>query len=145
MLTKKLILPSLAALLLFSNPIHTEEPIETNVEEHVPVRSREQDPTERAFMHDQRAQQAKEEAADKTDAQAALQRASRKLITSSQSQFMFAPRRIAPLELKRVSYASPVNCHWLLNIADNGHTIQLEDESRWEISPADIYVLRSWG
>ncbi|MBS0604239.1 MAG: hypothetical protein JSS60_04285 [Verrucomicrobia bacterium] len=148
MLSKKLILPSLATLLLFNGHLiaeeTTEEKTEASIDGHVSVRSREMDPAKRERMQNLRAQQRDDEESDgKADAQHALRRARNKMTTSG-SQFMLAPRHMARPQLTLAAYAFPINCHWLTSIADNNRSLELEDGSHWEVSPSDAYILRNW-
>jgi hypothetical protein len=73
-----------------------------------------------------------------------VRKASNTLTSSSESQFMLAPRQTTSLPLARVSYAFPPSWHCLINIGSNGHSLELEDGSHWEISPMDVYTLLQW-
>lgn len=100
MLSKKLILPSLATLLLFNHCLIADEIAQENpealIEEHVPVRSREMDPERRALKERLKAQEAAEaEENEQADISASMQKANYEMNTSSTSQFMFAPRQVA--------------------------------------------------
>lgn len=145
MINKKLIFPSLATLLLFNGALIADETTEATIESHASVRSREMDPVKREKMQAQRAEQAEnqeaQEASDTTELP--VQKANNKL-TSSQSQFMFAPTLMTPRQMTLAAYAFPINCHWLVSISDTGRSLEIEDGSHWEISPADMYVLRKW-
>ncbi len=153
MLSKKLILSSLTSLLVCNAHLIadesaqdeiTQENSEISIDGHVSVRSREMDSNKRQQMQRLRAKQDEtEDDNGKTDAQRALRNASNKL-ASSQSEFMFAPRGMTNLQIQKAAYSFPINCHWLMSIADTGRSFEIEDGSHWEVSPADAYILRSW-
>src|SRR5579872_89653 len=137
MVYKKLILPSLATLLLFNTSLCADEtPSDEDViiEEHVDVRSRETNLKKREFMRDLRSKQRDEEEMPVEESRL-LRRASAKLSESSR-QFQFAPRKSERLQINLASYY-PVNSHWLTSIADNSLSIELEDGSHWEVSTSD--------
>jgi hypothetical protein len=147
MFPKKLVLPSLASLLLFNAHLLGEETTakseEVLIEGHVSVRSRESDPSKREQLQDLRAKQREEEDNGSQMRQMML-RASNKLADSS-SQFVLAPRESmtqSPFFL--TSNVFPINCHRLLSIADTGRTLEMEDGSHWEVSASDSYILRNW-
>jgi hypothetical protein len=150
MLSKKLILPSLATLLFFNGPLiaeeSTQENTEISVEGHVAVRSREIDPEKREAMKSLRAEQREdEETTDQSEAQGALQRASNKLI-SNESQFMLAPSHVVrpQIALTRDRDRFPINSHWLSSVADSNRSLELEDGSHWEVSSSDASIIRTW-
>lgn len=41
-------------------------------------------------------------------------------------------------------FGFPVSIHMLVDIADNGRSIEIEDGSHWEVSSSDSYILNSW-
>jgi len=147
-MSKKLILPSLACLLLFNAYLLAEEPTtkdESAIESHVTVRSRETDPAKREMMRELRAKEHTEEESNPNEAARVLQRTSLKLAESSSQQFMLAPR--APMSRPQISLASfayPIDCHRLEGIGETGRTIALEDGSHWEVTAYDAHTLRNW-
>lgn len=148
-LSKKLILPSLATLMLFNAQLfsdeETAENTETSIEEHVSVRSREMDPLKRELMQNRRAQEREEEETEvKDEALQILRKASYKFANNNSSSFMLAPREMARPNYSFATYKFPINCHWLTSVADNSRSIELEDGSHWEVSSSDAYVLRNW-
>jgi hypothetical protein len=148
MFSKKHILSPLAILLFFNSSLiaveATQENIEASVDGHVSVRSRELDPAKRQLMQELRTKQhEEEETGDQTDTQQNVRKANNKMISST-AQFMLAPQHIISPQLMLTSYVFPVNSHWLASIADNNHTIELEDGSHWEVSLSDSYILRNW-
>jgi hypothetical protein len=150
MFSKKLILPSLASLLLFNAHLLGEETTaakeEAVSEEHVSVRSRELDPSKRELMQGLRTKQREEEEAESKPSheQQTIRRASNKLANSS-SQFMLAPRETTTRpQFSFTAYSFPINCHWLVSIADTSRSLELEDGSHWEVSSSDAYILRNW-
>lgn len=62
------------------------------------------------------------------------------------SEFRFASRQELPKYLltSACGYYLPDYTHWLSNIGPNGHLIDMEDGTRWEIASGDIYRLNSW-
>ncbi len=148
MLSLKITLSSLTTLMFLSTPLKAEEPVEATpeatIEGHVSVRSREIDPSKREQMQKSRAKErGTEETTDAPVSQTSLRRASRKLISADQ-EFMLAPATLSPAKVALASYAFPINCHWLMGVADTGRSIELEDGSHWEVSPTDAYILRGW-
>lgn len=153
MLSKKLILSSLTTLLVCNAHLFadesaqdeiTQDTTENSIGGHVSVRSREMDNNKRQQMQRLRANQDEnEDENDKAEAQKALRNASNKL-SSSQNEFMFAPRKMTKPQIEKAAYSFPINCHWLTSIADTCRSLELEDGSHWEISPTDAYILRSW-
>jgi hypothetical protein len=149
-LSKKFILPSLAMLLLFNGHLFSDENetagnSEMSSSGHVTVRSREVDLEKRELIQSRRVKEREEEEAeDQTNAQRILRKACNRLTSSSSQQFMLAPRSMAQPQIALASYPLPINIHLLVGIADNVRSIELEDGSCWEVSPADAYVLRSW-
>jgi hypothetical protein len=148
-MSKKIMIPSLACLLLLNLHLFGEETTtkseETVIEGHVTVRSRESDPSKREWIRDLRAKEREEEETDNdSPAQKILQRANFKFANSS-LQFKLAPREIITQpQFSLISYAYPINCHWLATISDTLRSIEMEDGSHWEISSYDSYILRNW-
>lgn len=146
----KTIIPSLTCLLLLNAVLIGEETTETEnenttTEEHVSVRSRETDPSKRDLMRGKRALQRENEEREgsQPERMQAVRRASNKL--SSAPEFALAPReKIQKPQVYLTSPMLPINCHWLISIADNTRSIEMEDGSHWEISPSDSYVVRNW-
>ena len=148
MLPKQFLVPSLATLLLFNGLLTAEETAqeqtETSVSEHVPVRSREMDPAKRRQIQQRNSEESEGvEAAMRAEDQPTVQRASSQ-VDAFESPFMLAPCRMLPLQLTLASIPLPINCHFLVGIADNSRSVELEDGSHWEICPSDAYVLRGW-
>jgi hypothetical protein len=148
-MSKKFILPSLAALLLFNAYLPAEEMIVENedvfIEGHVSIRSRETDPSKRELMRGLRAQQREEETENtRPETELTLRRASDKF-TNSSHPFKLAPREtITRPQLTLTANPFPINCHWLISISDNSRSLEMEDGSHWEVSASDAYLLRSW-
>ena len=142
MLTKKMMLPALAGLVLTSASLFSEEnSAEMAMEEHVGVGSREMDPTEREMIEQQRAQEHEDTVAN-TEGQQILRRIANKLKEAdSAPQFSLAPRQMFKAELTPVSYAW--NCHTLAGF-DNRY-LSMEDGSKWEFPSTDVCTLRWWG
>lgn len=147
MLSKRFLLSSLTTLLSLNGHLISNETLQednaASINGHVPVRSREQDADKREQMRNSRAKHEDEQNAEQTEAQKALLRTSNKL-ASSESQFMLAPRQMTLPNYALASYVFPVNCHWLISIADGYRSVELEDGSHWEVAPGDTYTLRNW-
>jgi hypothetical protein len=143
-LSKKLI-PSLAALLLFNLSIfgdETTENTEISNENHVSVGSRELDPGKKERIKNRRAKEHEEESEEQIESLQILRKANAKLSNAS-TPFMLAPRE--NMNKPSFSFAAyPINCHWLVSIADNQRSVEFEDGSHWEIASSDAYILRSW-
>ncbi len=147
MLSKKLIVPSLATLLLLHGSIIADDTVQGNseasIEEHVPVRSREMSSTKREIMERSRGNESAEETPPQTDASPTVQKANNR-ISSNQNQFMFAPCQMTGPQVNLAAYTYPINCHFLISISDSNRSLEIEDGSHWEVSPTDIYTLLSW-
>lgn len=141
MLTKKMMLPALASLVLSSAFLFSEEnPAEVAMEEHVGVGSREMDPAEREMIDQQRAQE-NEDVIGNTEGQQVLRRITNKLKEADTTpQFSLAPRQMLKAQLTPVTYAW--NCHTVAGY-DNRY-LSTEDGSKWEFSPSDGYTVRWW-
>lgn len=143
----KTIIPSLACLLLLNAHLVGEETAEnenTPTEEHVSVRSRDTDPSKRDLMRGMRAREQNEEEGNQPEQRQAIRRAAHKL-SSAAPEFMLARREM--MQRPQISLAAavfPTNCHWLISIADNIRSIEMEDGSHWEVSPSDAYIVRNW-
>lgn len=144
---KKLIFPSLVTLLLLGVHGYAEETppeqTEASSEEHVKVGTRELDPATRKAMQRSRAEQYGEPETEETDAKSIFKRASCKM-QEAESPFMLASAQVTSIKPMLTTAPFPTNCHWLVNIGDNGRSIEFEDGSHWEISAFESHVLRTW-
>ncbi len=142
MITKKMMLPALASLVLTSLSLFSDEnPDEVVIQDHVQVGSREMDDADRDMIDLQRAEE-HEDAMGNTEGQQTLRRISNKLKEAeSAPRFSLAPAKMLKAQLTPVAYAW--NCHTLAGY-DNRY-LGMEDGSKWEYSPSDAYTIRFWG
>lgn len=148
MLSKKLLLSSVAMLLGFQSYLSGEEPIqenpETSLDSHIPVRSREMDPMTRDKVRALRIKEHEEqECMGSEAAQGTVRRANAPLLSSG-SRFKLVSQPAASASLPAAGYSYSFHCHQLMNIGANGRCIEMEDSSQWEVAASDTYVVGGW-
>lgn len=137
---------SIATVCFLSSSFATEEPVSDPIqkpsEERIQVRSKEINQTKLETSKRRRARENGIEIPEVQESSYPFQKA--KNILASNAQWMLSPLNEALPEC-RLAYAYlPVDSHWYTNVATNWGSFEIEDGSRWEISPSDQHILYNW-
>ncbi len=133
---------TLLSTLILTTASWANEPLPTETvpqphQERVIRRTSPQDAELKLFMRQQRAteQRAEEETAE-------TQASTKKEVKRSDFIFASAKQR-ASIHLTSTYYV-PDYTHWLSAVGLSGHTLDMEDGTRWEVMSSDSYRLNSW-
>lgn len=98
-----------------------------------------------ALSPEQKRQLKQKRAAEKEEESSQFVKKARHFIDPLESEFTLAPRNsLAEVSLTTFAYYIPDYTHWLSAVGVNGHTLDMEDGTRWEIHPSDTFRLNSW-
>lgn len=109
---------------------------ETIVEEHIKVGSRRLDTQKQEPIRERRTKEHEDECIQQLTKTADFRS------ESTHSLFRLAPAYAEPSSFTTVGYNLPVTSHSLATIADDDHSLELEDGSHWDV--ADVSILRAW-